>query len=412
MTKELTINEIKNAELSILIAFDEFCKKHNLSYFLSSGTLLGAIRHKGFIPWDDDIDVSMPRPDYEKFYELTKFNPIQKNFVTSFYRKCLNKTYFPFMKIVDISTQISEDPKKTRGVQGLWIDIFPIDGWPKNSQKTLSKYMRIFKKYNFLRTKIIYKVNCQNFLKYIIKQSLWVIFSPVIPFLLKKMDSLMQKQKFTDSDFVFESLWPSNNRKPLPKNLFTPPRIQTEFEKQQFYIPSNYDLYLKSFFGNYMQFPPENEQKGHDFKAWKISSPKTVLTVGVFDLLHYGHFELFRRAKEIAGEDGKLTVAIQQDDFVTKYKPNAKLFYNWNTRAKMISALKYVDKVIPYTDIDISIKNIDFDIFIVGGDQNHSGFQRAIEWCKKENKDVVFLSRTDGVSSSMLSNSGNFKKEN
>lgn len=161
-----------------------------------------------------------------------------------------------------------------------------------------------------------------------------------------------------------------------------------------------------------MQFPPENEQKGHDFKAWKISSPKTVLTVGVFDLLHYGHFELFRRAKEIAGEDGKLTVAIQQDDFVTKYKPNAKLFYNWNTRAKMISALKYVDKVIPYTDIDISIKNIDFDIFIVGGDQNHSGFQRAIEWCKKENKDVVFLSRTDGVSSSMLSNSGNFKKEN
>lgn len=68
----------------------------------------------------------------------------------------------------------------------------------------------------------------------------------------------------------------------------------------------------------------------------------------------------------------------------------------------MISALKYVDKVISYTDIDTSIKNIDFDIFIVGGDQNHSGFERAIEWCKKENKDVVYLSRTDGVSSSML----------
>lgn len=404
MKKELTSSEIKKAELDILIAFDEFCREHKLRYFLSSGTLLGAIRHKGFIPWDDDIDVSMPRPDYEKFYELTKFNPIQKKFITSVYRKCLNKTYFPFMKIVDISTHISEDPKKTRGIQGLWIDIFPIDGWPKNSQKIFSKYMHIFKKYNFLRTKIIYKVNCQNFLKYIIKQSLWIIFSPVIPFLLKKMDYLMKKQKFMDSDFVFESLWPSNNRKKLPQNLFSPHThsIHTEFENYQFCIPSNYDFYLKTFFGNYMQIPPVDAQKGHNFKAWKISSPKKVLAVGVFDLLHYGHFELFRRAKEIAGEDGRLIIAIQEDDFVTKYKPNTKLFYNWNTRAKMVSALKYVDKVVPYTNIDTSIKSIDFDIFVVGGDQNHEGFQRAIEWSKKEGKDVVVLSRTDGVSSSML----------
>lgn len=274
MKKELSSSEIKKTELDILIAFDEFCREHKLRYFLSSGTLLGAIRHKGFIPWDDDIDVSMPRPDYEKFYELTKFNPIQKKFVTSVYRKCLNKTYFPFMKIVDISTQISEDPKKTRGIQGLWIDIFPIDGWPKNSQKIFSKYMRIFKKYNFLRTKIIYKVNCQNFLKYIIKKSLWILFSPMIPFLLKRMDYLMKKQKFTDSDFVFESLWPSNNRKQLTWDLFTP-RMHTEFEKHQFYIPSNYDLYLKTFFGNYMQLPPENEQKGHDFKAWKLYEAST-----------------------------------------------------------------------------------------------------------------------------------------
>ena len=69
---------------------------------------------------------------------------------------------------------------------------------------------------------------------------------------------------------------------------------------------------------------------------------KKVLTVGVFDLLHFGHFELFRRAKELAGSDGKLIVAIQKDEYVTKYKPDAKLFYDWKTRAKMISALCYV----------------------------------------------------------------------
>lgn len=129
---------------------------------------------------------------------------------------------------------------------------------------------------------------------------------------------------------------------------------------------------------------------------------KTVLTVGVFDLLHYGHFELFRRAKELAGKDGNLTVAIQEDEYVTKYKPQAKLFYDWNTRAKMISALRYVDKVVPYKDIDESIKEIDFDVFAVGGDQVHSGFQKAVEWCKKNGKEVVRLSRTEGISSTML----------
>lgn len=129
---------------------------------------------------------------------------------------------------------------------------------------------------------------------------------------------------------------------------------------------------------------------------------KTVLTVGVFDLLHYGHFELFRRAKELAGKDGKLTVAIQEDEYVTKYKPQAKLFYDWNTRAKMISALRYVDKVVPYKDIDESIKEIDFDVFAVGGDQVHSGFQKTVEWCKKNGKEVVRLSRTEGISSTML----------
>jgi len=128
----------------------------------------------------------------------------------------------------------------------------------------------------------------------------------------------------------------------------------------------------------------------------------TVLTVGVFDLLHYGHFELFRRAKELAGPGGSLTVAIQEDAIVTKYKPQAKLVYDWQMRAKMVSALRYVDKVVPYSDIDESIKHIDFDAFAIGGDQVHAGFQRAVEWCEQHGKKVTRLSRTDGISSSQI----------
>lgn len=129
---------------------------------------------------------------------------------------------------------------------------------------------------------------------------------------------------------------------------------------------------------------------------------KVVLTVGVYDLLHYGHFELFRRCKELAGEGGKLVVAVQDDAVVTKYKPQAKLVYDWDTRVKMIRALRYVDQVVPYGDVDESIKHIDFATFVVGPDQCHAGFQRAMQWCRDNGREVVVLPRTEGISSSQL----------
>ena len=129
---------------------------------------------------------------------------------------------------------------------------------------------------------------------------------------------------------------------------------------------------------------------------------KKILTVGVFDLLHWGHFELFRKTRELVGNDGEVIVAIQKDEYVTRYKPNAKLMYDWDVRAKMIGALRYVGKVISYTDIDTSIKDIDFDLWAIGGDQNHDGFKRAIKWCVDNGKEVVRLNRTDGISSSQL----------
>lgn len=128
---------------------------------------------------------------------------------------------------------------------------------------------------------------------------------------------------------------------------------------------------------------------------------KKVLTVGVYDLLHFGHFELFRRAKELAGPDGKLIVAVQKDEWVTKYK-DVKLVYDWDTRVKMIRALRYVDEVVPYTAIDETIKELDFSVFAFGPDQNHAGFQRAKEWCLANGREVMMLSRTEGISSTQL----------
>lgn len=129
---------------------------------------------------------------------------------------------------------------------------------------------------------------------------------------------------------------------------------------------------------------------------------RRVFLVGVFDLLHFGHFELFRRAKALAGPGGVLTVAVQDDDFVLKYKPTANIVVPLEKRIAMIETLRTVDRVVIYTDVDEIVKELDFDVFVVGGDQTHAGFQRAIDWCKENGREVVRLSRTPGVSSSEL----------
>lgn len=126
---------------------------------------------------------------------------------------------------------------------------------------------------------------------------------------------------------------------------------------------------------------------------------KTVLTFGVFDMLHIGHILLFKRAKQFGD---RLLVAVQDGDSILKYKPKTQMVYSTENRCFMVSVIRYVDEVTIYKDVDIDIKNIKFDILILGEDQNHSGFQRAVEWCQKNGKEVITLARTEGISSSML----------
>ncbi len=126
---------------------------------------------------------------------------------------------------------------------------------------------------------------------------------------------------------------------------------------------------------------------------------KTVLTVGVYDMLHIGHVLLFMKAKQLGD---RLVVAIQDEEVVLKYKPNTKMIYSTEERIFMVSSVKYVDEVVTYKDIDTDIKNIEFDIFVKGPDQIHDGFKRAIEWCERHGKEVVVIPRTEGISSTLL----------
>ena len=124
---------------------------------------------------------------------------------------------------------------------------------------------------------------------------------------------------------------------------------------------------------------------------------KKVITFGVFDYFHYGHLRLFERAKKLGDY---LIVAVQDGEFILKYKPQAEILYSTKQRIEMVSALRIVDEVVVYKNVDETIKSVDFDVFAIGGDQLHDGFKRAVEWCEQNNKEVIRLSRTQGISSS------------
>lgn len=126
---------------------------------------------------------------------------------------------------------------------------------------------------------------------------------------------------------------------------------------------------------------------------------KRVITFGVFDFFHYGHFCLFENAKKLGDY---LIVAVQAEESIRKYKPDANILYSTQQRVALVSALKVVDEVVVYNDVHEDIKQLDFDIFAIGEDQNHSGFINAVKFCELNNKEVVRMKRTAGISSSQI----------
>ncbi len=130
---------------------------------------------------------------------------------------------------------------------------------------------------------------------------------------------------------------------------------------------------------------------------------KTAITFGVFDLLHFGHFELFRRIRELVGPTGKVYVLLQIDEMVEKYKPGYKNVYDFATRQKMIETLRSVDKAIPYDVVGVeAVKDLDFNLLVVGPEHTNERFQELFKWCAENGKEVVMLPRTQGISTTRL----------
>lgn len=126
---------------------------------------------------------------------------------------------------------------------------------------------------------------------------------------------------------------------------------------------------------------------------------KKVITVGVYDYFHLGHLRLFENAKKLGDY---LIVAVQNGECIKKTKPDANVLYSTQERIDLVSALKMVDEVITYEDVDKLLPMVDFDVFAIGGDQIHAGFQRAVKYCEETGKEVIRLPRTPGICSSQI----------
>ena len=130
---------------------------------------------------------------------------------------------------------------------------------------------------------------------------------------------------------------------------------------------------------------------------------KTAITFGVFDLLHFGHFELFRRIRELVGANGRVWIMLQIDESIKRYKPGCKSVYDFEKRKSMIETLRTVDRVIPYDAVGVeAVKELNFDVLICGPEHTNERFQKLFKWCEQNGKEVIVLPRTGGISTTTL----------
>ncbi len=268
------VKDIKTIHQLLLKIFNEFhavCEKHSLKYTLDYGTLIGAVRHKGFIPWDDDIDVAMARPDYEKLIKILKSEPNDLIEVIDFNAK----TYcYPMIKIGLKDTVLYERLAPKYAKSQLYIDVFPLDALPKTykeKKKSLKYVVSQRKKVSACVHQITPFTTWWKKPLIVLKHLRKFIYSlvPVNKRVQKQIKNVL-KTDYNSSDYIAYRFSMIDGEVPheLPKN-FIDDLILVDFENTKAYISKHYDLRLTQEYGDYMKLPPKSQQvPRHDFKLF------------------------------------------------------------------------------------------------------------------------------------------------
>ncbi len=264
MKKELSLREIQLEENEILKSTINFLNKHKLNYYLIGGTLLGAIRHKGFIPWDDDIDIGLLRKDYDRLMEIAKTEKVSNNLkIVSFE---LNNLNYPYAKVINEDLLVNNNNNEDKN---LWIDIFPIDFLP-NNQLEIDKIIKKNMFYKKLLSSKIFKISSffsrngftkKNFIKILVK--IVTIFHNSNYYARKIHDNSVINN--SDSKKIGVIVWGYGSKEVLSIDDINP--TQVVFEGNKYFGFSNYDTYLKNLYGDYMKIPAKKDRYNHIMKV-------------------------------------------------------------------------------------------------------------------------------------------------
>lgn len=348
MNKEVMLDNLRVLAL--------YMDKIDINWGPAFGTLIGIVRNDDFQPWKPLFDIYILKEDEERFKDIlwlmmeVGFNLVRYE-RRGLYILERNEEYIK----VFVLHKISSDVRHTGG-----------------SDFIHEKYLQNTVKWDFKGMLLNVPVDVDEYLTFQYGED-WITPKQTITYSKGLIPQWIHWMQTKLQDIMPDSMYYSWLLHHRQKDFS---RFKTRCDKAGIPLPENVQL-----------------------ANMKPRKYKKVLTVGVYDLLHKGHVELYRRAK---GLGDYLIVAAQDSDFILKYKPTAKVLNSTEDRKYMIKAIRYVDEVITYTDVDKIVQEVDFDVFVTGPDQCHEGFQRAIQWCEEHGKEHIVLGRTDGISSSEL----------
>lgn len=267
----LSLWEIQMVELDIMKAVVHWFDKHGISYCLCGGTMLGAVRHEGFIPWDDDMDLLVPREDYDRIRKLLAAGAWQDRTVV-FSCPGDDRYPYPFIKVMNREYIVSDPFRDASWPHYIWIDIFPLDHFPDED----GAHRRVLRT-NYLLNRILgagtllddgQKTPAQK-ARAVVLRMLYRLLGGYrrLTVLIDRYARHMNR-RYRDSQHVGDGTWPNGW-----KDYFTVdsvfPMEKHLFEGEAFNIPVHYDKYLTQFYGNYMELPPPEQRGGHHMEAMK-----------------------------------------------------------------------------------------------------------------------------------------------
>ena len=266
--KQIGLDELRKIQLDIMDYVHQFCMENQIEYFLNCGTLLGAVRHQGYIPWDDDIDISMMRPQYERFAML--FNQKQSKYR---FLCCENDdTYcYPFGKVVDTTTVMYE-PDRNGNQIAVYIDVFPYDNAPDDPKKLKRQFLRR-KFYRVCNISHSQKKDYEKGIKRAVVFHLMHFLTMPFPrnYFARKMSESAQRYNGTETELTTD--YTGYLTVACEKKMFES-FIDGDFEGRKYKIPKEYDKWLHLFFGDYMKLPPEDQRHStHRFEAYYLATP-------------------------------------------------------------------------------------------------------------------------------------------